>query len=1025
MIETSPDHSPTKQTLSLPEYNNGIISTKNESSRTLSSKMRKILASPKVMRGKSIPSVNKTFGVPLEFLFDRDGVDVPFIVTRICEYLKAHGMSLEGLFRVNGNMKVVERLKVAFDKCGDADLEEIGDVPAAASLLKMFLRELSDPVVPEDLQKLFINIQDKYSKDKLKLQTTLRELVKQMPRLNAYLLKYLCEFMLTIASRCDKNKMTALALAIVFGPNIFRCGEGLEGLREQAFVNAVLLHLLQEFQEIFLIDNDMFPDSKMSAKAPEKPLPYLEHVKQKNEKEKNKEKPARPPPPQLNLKENINLNKVQQEANTSPKKVKSNQKSPRRNSKDKIKTPNKRKGSSNGKEATRSSSPTMATYSSPMTKQLVDTTINSAVKEYLFGPGMTSISIDSEHVEDSMVIESPTMFDPSSVYPSVKDKVKSFDNSHGKTSNITDRDFDFIEQKSRGTLDVLTRERAKLPTNRRKPSFRSQTSNNDDDQSPSHTYPPNKTNVSKRLFRDRTNEKQDEFNQPMVTSERLKSLQRNIPPLKKTNTVPPLSIERLESINSMNIKKSNSTDQLRENNVASIIPILDLSRLQEEEVEAPKSPRGRYKIFTDEDDVIRSPHSPTSSPHLKRNSPSQSVRRHEVWNERRQDTVPIVEMSPQDLKKRILALKKIIQNFESNFETTNGHKPRPGDKTHIQKYIAELGRAKKQRKELLSDYNENAEFLSDTAPIASDFGTAPNLRESLNNPEIKSKEDTLHTLLKRLEEKRLLQGRPQEIQLMTVDQLRDEKLSVQKALLQYENLHGRPTTKDDKTLMRPLYDRYRKIKRMIATGRSSDSLRRSIDHGYSDTSSPRHHLSSPPESPKERQKESIHEAGLNDRNTQLSLSPLHHISPKRSQQSIRGNSLTKSISIESNEPNKEYGLPHGLADTFSVTNRFSDTTDEPFSPVEGDSPRSIDEAILHNATISELLEQQRNTKKAKKRLGKLLKEYEDEFFNLWNRKVQKDDRLPKEAEYREYKLIKSKLRLVDALIAKKAANQTV
>lgn len=34
--------------------------------------------------------------------------------------------------------------------------------------------------------------------------------------------------------------------------------------------------------------------------------------------------------------------------------------------------------------------------------RLVDTTINSAVKEYLFGPGMTSISIDSEHIEDSV-----------------------------------------------------------------------------------------------------------------------------------------------------------------------------------------------------------------------------------------------------------------------------------------------------------------------------------------------------------------------------------------------------------------------------------------------------------------------------------------------------------------------------------------------------------------------------------------------------------------------------------------------
>ena len=56
-------------------------------------------------------------GVPLEFISDRDGCDVPLIVSRICEYLKINGIHQEGLFRVNGNMKVVERLKTAFDKC--------------------------------------------------------------------------------------------------------------------------------------------------------------------------------------------------------------------------------------------------------------------------------------------------------------------------------------------------------------------------------------------------------------------------------------------------------------------------------------------------------------------------------------------------------------------------------------------------------------------------------------------------------------------------------------------------------------------------------------------------------------------------------------------------------------------------------------------------------------------------------------------------------------------------------------------
>ena len=115
----------------------------------------------------------------------------------------------------------------------------------------MFLRELTDPVIPEEFQYLFINIQDSHSQEKTKAIAMIGELVKQMPKRNTNLLKYLCKFMLDIATGSERNKMTPLALAIVFGPNIFRCGEGLEGLKDQAFVNAVLLDFLQNYEEIF------------------------------------------------------------------------------------------------------------------------------------------------------------------------------------------------------------------------------------------------------------------------------------------------------------------------------------------------------------------------------------------------------------------------------------------------------------------------------------------------------------------------------------------------------------------------------------------------------------------------------------------------------------------------------------------------------------------------------------------------------------------------------------------------------
>lgn len=1006
--DTMQDTSPSKHLqVAIPDYA-GIITSPRSDSTSLSSKMKKILSSPKVKRGQSQTSPNKTFGVPLEFLHDRDKTNVPIIVTRISEYLKNNGLQLEGLFRVNGNMKVVDRLKTAFDKCGDADLEEIGDVAAAASLLKMFLRELSEPVIPEDLQPLFISVQDKYCKDKPKAVPLFKELINRMPALNSCLLKYLCEFMLCIASVSDVNKMTPLALAIVFGPNLFRCGDGLNGLRDQAYVNAVLLLMLQEFHELFLKDIEKVADT-MTRTPPSKPAPYIEHMRMKKEKESSTEKPARPLPPKISLDEELSTDVSPKR---SPKKS-NTKKSPRHKSpghspRHEInKTPTSRKNPSK-KEPTRSTSP-VHMPPSPMSKQFVDNTINTTVQEHLFGPGLVTSSIESD-CQDEMV---PAKTDVSHVYPSVKDRVKKYnvnENEHDSPSkrmkpfdsvkdkaktysrslsspietkeNITDEDLDFIEESSSHTLDGLTSSRIR-PNNRRKPSPRSYSFT-----SAVETFMDKDENI---LTSEQTSDNEDSaFSEQEKTKhnsewsagqKQLKSHRSLIAPLLKSNSVPaPVSFDEYRQ---ETLKKSNSAEQI---DVMSSIPPLDFSRINDEE--AHVSPRERYDMAFSEY-PMRSPQNSAPS------SPRPMEKRHEMWMEKRQDTVPIVEMSPQDLRKRISSLKKIISNFESNFEETNGRKPKPSEKNHIQKYIAELGRAKKQLKELISDYKEKPELLSETAPIGPDLGTAPNLRECLSQDE-PSKEQTLESLLKKLEDKRHSSGRPHEMQAMTLEQLKDEKLSVQKALLQYENSHGRPNSKEDKTLMRPLYDRYRKIKRRIATGKIESPSKQS------DTGTIFPEVSNTPKRIFDAFENNDEDENLerNLRNIRIPLVAMTPINAK-----------------DSNEREDEMG------DTFSVTRRFHDTP-EPLSPTE-DSPRSIDEAVLHDATIGELLDQQRATKRVKKRLGKLLKDYEDDFYSRWSRKMQKEDRLPREAEYREYKLVKAKLRLVDALIAKKSANNTV
>lgn len=63
--------------------------------------------------------------------------------------------------------------------------------------------------------------------------------------------------------------------------------------------------------------------------------------------------------------------------------------------------------------------------------------------------------------------------------------------------------------------------------------------------------------------------------------------------------------------------------------------------------------------------------------------------------------------------------------------------------------------------------------------------------------------------------KRELAKRGAVIDEMTSEQLFEEKIAIQKALLYLESIHGRPNSKNDRDLVRPFYDRYRTLKRMV------------------------------------------------------------------------------------------------------------------------------------------------------------------------------------------------------------------
>uniref|UniRef100_A0A3B5BIA4 Rho GTPase activating protein 22 n=1 Tax=Stegastes partitus TaxID=144197 RepID=A0A3B5BIA4_9TELE len=72
----------------------------------------------------------------------------PLLVEQCVDFIRDRGLDEEGLFRMPGQANLVKELQEAFD-CGDKPLFDSNtDVHTVASLLKLYLRELPEPVIP-------------------------------------------------------------------------------------------------------------------------------------------------------------------------------------------------------------------------------------------------------------------------------------------------------------------------------------------------------------------------------------------------------------------------------------------------------------------------------------------------------------------------------------------------------------------------------------------------------------------------------------------------------------------------------------------------------------------------------------------------------------------------------------------------------------------------------------------------------------------------------------------------------------
>lgn len=113
------------------------------------------------------------FGVPLEQLVERDyyestdGVGpiplrIPNVVQDAIAAMRLMDMSVEGVFRKNGNINRLNNVRKEIDDNVEVDLQKENPVQVAA-LLKRFFRDMPEPLMTTKLHKLWVTTQSMYT----------------------------------------------------------------------------------------------------------------------------------------------------------------------------------------------------------------------------------------------------------------------------------------------------------------------------------------------------------------------------------------------------------------------------------------------------------------------------------------------------------------------------------------------------------------------------------------------------------------------------------------------------------------------------------------------------------------------------------------------------------------------------------------------------------------------------------------------------------------------------------------------
>uniref|UniRef100_A0A3B3DZC3 Rho GTPase activating protein 12 n=1 Tax=Oryzias melastigma TaxID=30732 RepID=A0A3B3DZC3_ORYME len=191
---------------------------------------------------------DQVFGCSLTSLCQRENTTVPNFVRMCMEHVENTGLSVDGLYRVSGNLAVIQKLRFAVNHDETVDLNDSKweDIHVTTGALKMFFRELPEPLFTYGSFYDFVNAISEFPAQRV---NAVKDLIKKLPKPNHDTMQALFKHLRRVVEHGEANRMTSQSVAIVFGPTL---------LRPETETGNIAVHMVYQNQivELILLEYD-------------------------------------------------------------------------------------------------------------------------------------------------------------------------------------------------------------------------------------------------------------------------------------------------------------------------------------------------------------------------------------------------------------------------------------------------------------------------------------------------------------------------------------------------------------------------------------------------------------------------------------------------------------------------------------------------------------------------------------------------------------------------------------------------